>query len=446
MAGDQFTHEAAWFQALVERMDDIVFALDGTGRFVYGNSAMQQWLGVDPVSLLGSDCLHLIHPDDRERAIESIAYVAQSDQPITPSPFRALAADGSTVYFDIMAHPTLHDPTLRAMVFVARETSDQNVVDSVVELLVTQGDFEETLLNAVQLMRRPLWSVECGVYYQDEDGAERLVHTGIPPEIVHWMPDAGEAPWTQARTTGEAVQCVGLEQLPADLADIARRHGFVSCWAEPVTDPMHPSPACFVLWLPDEVAPELGQGKAWARATRLVELTILQRYQQGELLRAARIDRLTGLANRGALMTQLDALLAEGERSGHFVLYIDLDDFKPVNDRFGHAAGDAVLVEVARRISSGVGPYDVVARIGGDEFAVLTDATATPDAALELASGLVERIIQPIAVETTWVQVSASVGVAPLGDPHDTADLAVDRADRAMYAAKHAGRNQVQLG
>jgi diguanylate cyclase (GGDEF)-like protein len=155
---------------------------------------------------------------------------------------------------------------------------------------------------------------------------------------------------------------------------------------------------------------------------------------------SARQDRLTGLANRRRIDEELAARTGAGADLG--ILLIDLDDFKPVNDTFGHIAGDLVLVEVARRLTKVVaGAGDLVGRLGGDEFVILADCPYGPFSAM-LARDTVAVIREPISIgDGRAVSVSASVGwvqVLAGDDPRE----ALDAADVAMYRAKAAGGNQ----
>ncbi|WP_430782944.1 diguanylate cyclase domain-containing protein [Actinoplanes sp. G11-F43] len=146
-------------------------------------------------------------------------------------------------------------------------------------------------------------------------------------------------------------------------------------------------------------------------------------------------DSLTGLANRARFLNRLD------ETSGPVgVLLIDLDDFKPVNDRYGHAAGDAVLVEAARRLRASLGPGDLVARLGGDEFAVLLDDRRDEGYAA-VADRLVGLLGAPCRLPSgDQATVRASVGLA-VGE----AGQVLNVADQAMYRAKHRGKGTVEI-
>jgi diguanylate cyclase (GGDEF)-like protein len=152
-------------------------------------------------------------------------------------------------------------------------------------------------------------------------------------------------------------------------------------------------------------------------------------------------DALTGLANRVLFHELLDAALAGGRRSGArtAVCYLDLDGFKRVNDTLGHAAGDELLVEVAERLRASVRASDAIARLAGDEFAVLLrDVTSEADAA-GVAAKIVGAIGAPFALQQELVGIGVSVGVAIAPDHGQTPDELLRAADTAMYAAKVAG-------
>ena len=173
--------------------------------------------------------------------------------------------------------------------------------------------------------------------------------------------------------------------------------------------------------------------------------TALERLRGEERMRHEAVhDPLTGLANRTLLRDRLEHALARSERAEDMatgVLFLDLDNFKQVNDAYGHAAGDAVLVELGRRLRMAVRPADTVARLGGDEFVVVCEEVDA-ETALTLGRRLEEAIREPLEVEGVTHVLSASIGIA-LGrtDP----DALLGDADAAVYEAKAAGRGRVEL-
>jgi diguanylate cyclase (GGDEF)-like protein len=163
---------------------------------------------------------------------------------------------------------------------------------------------------------------------------------------------------------------------------------------------------------------------------------------QAELTHRAHYDGLTGLANRDSFDEHLTAAIEVfvRTRNPYVLMMIDLDDFKIINDRFGHAAGDNALVIVSRRLADACGPHAHVARFGGDEFAVLAGCTIAT--AADMAARIVDAMASPLTVDDYEMSTGVSVGVvdfaAVLGDP--TADALLRRADRAMYEAKRHGK------
>ena len=195
-------------------------------------------------------------------------------------------------------------------------------------------------------------------------------------------------------------------------------------------------------------------------ALRLARL--VRRKREGDALRAtvqdglrlAIRDHLTGLHNRRYAMAQLQAMAraAEAQQQPFVVMLVDLDRFKSVNDRYGHAAGDAVLVEVARRLTESLRAEDMVARVGGEEFLIALPGAGIEDARI-VASRLCDAVRDlPVALPSGQrIPVTASIGVtlAPVGESvpdQEALQAVIDRADRALLAAKASGRNQVTFG
>ncbi|MFP3906042.1 MAG: EAL domain-containing protein [Acidimicrobiales bacterium] len=171
-----------------------------------------------------------------------------------------------------------------------------------------------------------------------------------------------------------------------------------------------------------------------------------QQRLQTSLIHQATHDALTGLANRRLFSEHLDDALRHGRRSGAFpaVLFIDLDQFKVLNDSQGHDVGDAVLRAAADRLTRSVRPGDVVARLGGDEFAVLSHRIPSAADALSLAERVVAATSEPVQVEGEDVVITSSIGVVVAVADSTVASVLRD-ADAAMYHAKAMGRRRVEL-
>lgn len=158
---------------------------------------------------------------------------------------------------------------------------------------------------------------------------------------------------------------------------------------------------------------------------------------------AAHHDALTGLPNRQLFNDRLDHAASHARRlNGNLaLLYVDLDGFKPINDKLGHDAGDSVLKEVARRLQVSVRETDTAARLGGDEFAVILEPQADRESAELVAERILKCFSEPISVGETECVVGASIGIAIMRADEFDKDSLVKMADVAMYEAKNAGRN-----
>lgn len=170
-----------------------------------------------------------------------------------------------------------------------------------------------------------------------------------------------------------------------------------------------------------------------------VEDITKRRAQQQDLFYRASHDPLTGLPNRTELTSRLQEATDTATRTGRpgAVLFVDLDDFKEVNDRYGHLAGDQALTVVAARLAGGIGPSDMVARLGGDEFLVVAD-DLTAVGASDLAERLAAAVAPPInANPGVALAVTISIGYAPIPPGNGHPDELIAAADHAMYDAKH---------
>lgn len=204
-------------------------------------------------------------------------------------------------------------------------------------------------------------------------------------------------------------------------------------------------------WFELSVARKRGDGTAPARFIALVrDITELKR-REAELSELAFYDALTGLPNRRLLLDRIEQVLLRQQRRSSWcaLLFVDLDDFKRINDTYGHATGDAVLTMVAQRLRSLIRDTDPLGRLAGDEFVALiadldTDATRAAQIAQRLALHLLRVLNAPADVSQRRIGLSASAGVLMFRGHHPLAEL-LDGADRLMYQAKGDGKGRFHL-
>jgi diguanylate cyclase (GGDEF)-like protein/PAS domain S-box-containing protein len=198
------------------------------------------------------------------------------------------------------------------------------------------------------------------------------------------------------------------------------------------------------VWVRDEAYAMPDDSKSGRRVSQGLLIDATDRKQlESKLIHDALHDPLTGLANRVLLRDHLERAVARQGRSGGTValLFVDLDDFKRVNDTYGHPTGDEVLVEVARRLAGAVRGEDVVGRQSGDEFAVLLGQARDEAEAVAAAERILRELRRPIQLGGRTIVVGGSIGIALGAAGEATIEELITQADAAMYAAKRAGKS-----
>jgi diguanylate cyclase (GGDEF)-like protein len=174
---------------------------------------------------------------------------------------------------------------------------------------------------------------------------------------------------------------------------------------------------------------------------RAIKFSIIRKQYENTLIIQANFDNLTGLANRMLFENRLDMAMARMKRDGGGlgVLFLDLNRFKRVNDTLGHAAGDRLLIEIGKRLTQCLRPYDTVARFGGDEFAMLIEGMADAGRCAAVAQKIITLCEHPFVTSGTTIYVGASIGIATFAaGGNQSREELMQQADAAMYEAKAA--------
>lgn len=331
-------------------------------------------------------------------------------------------------------------PGFHGVVVRIRQTSTTAKLDAAIAGMITSGDLAEVigLILDVLVDQMPGSAAAVGIGWDGRTFSRTVATAEAPPIGAAGDAEDIDPPWAAAIADGtHAVADVGA--LPHDLATTAAAGGWASCWAFPVAL----AGACeeaLIVWRKPAGAPTQHLREAVERMIQLVQLAFTAHHSRRTLEHQARTDPLTGLANRLALFDRIEELGRQDDGSSIGVLYCDLDDFKPINDRFGHGTGDRVLTIAAHRIASQVRAGDLVARLGGDEFAVLCVGADAARLA-GLARRLLRSFDEPIVIDGQSVHVGISVGTALLDDTRTRSAAAIlHEADSALLAAKAGGK------
>jgi diguanylate cyclase (GGDEF)-like protein/PAS domain S-box-containing protein len=406
----------------------ICLAMRNDGTIVFINDAVRNVLGREPQDMVGTNVTAVIHPDDLERAIMHIS-TSEGGRTVTGiTTFRVQHASGEWQTLEVFGVPVT-DGVEQYVGAYGRQSLPQVVVQRILSLLLRGLPREEVLQPVCEMIAWRELGSHFAISWEDDRGIHQ-VSTGIDAGLGGGDGRKG-TPWDELRRSDGLTHLDGSDaDLPPDLAVEAARRGVTMFRIRPVAWSGSYPPATLTIWTAGgRITPDV-HAYGLDVATNLVELILGWTEKVADLNHAARVDQLTELGNRRSFF----AALTEREAGGAIV-YCDLDLFKPVNDTYGHAAGDALLHLVARRLESCVREGDLVCRLGGDEFAVVCYG-ASPEEASEVAARIASSLRQPFNIQGNEIQISASIGVA--ADPDRLSVDTLAEADRALYAAKGA--------
>jgi len=421
--------------------------LDENFDIIWQSESMTAILGFGDIC--GRNSTEFVHPDDLEIALANMFQINEgletntvADARYTPesAEIRVIDVDGVWRSFKTTTYNYLDDPNIAAVLCTCEITRDRSDVGRAIELLGSGEDIDVVLPVVARLSDRSLGGdTRSSLAWRDTQG--QYVVTAIDePAMDQRLADAANLVWSLGLTEPLVI---------TDLADcrlqgagaIAAEAGFRALFLVPIEAPTGPEIiGALAAWGTTSIEFVIAPQYPIHVALRLAALSIADSRTKRELHWAASHDPLTGLVNRAKFERRLNDM-----SSGDLVLlYIDLDDFKPINDVHGHPVGDKVLIEVGHRIANIIGPDDLVGRLGGDEFAVICAGTNDPVHGQEIADRIIEAIGAPIHTNGLQLHVGASVGVAVGAQPLIPSIL-VQQADRALYDAKNAGKNTVCL-
>lgn len=409
--------------------------LDRDFRIEWGSETVEKIFGWQDA--VGRNAVDLVHSDDLGIVLEAMAYhdthaedYVFYDPMWKPdvSAIRVQCQDGSFVLCEVAVFNHMGDPEIGALLITGRIADDRSDLPLAIDLLGCGAGPDEVLPVVARLVDRTVDGVRSQVVWWD--GSE---------EVVMSAPDAPAPPAPPSALVAAACATGELQtyvDLPAAGIDPVAGNGerFGSVWIAPVVAPGRDEVVgCVVVWCRLPLDLVTGPQQPIHQAVRLASLAIVDHHAKTALRWEANHDSLTSLTNRAGF----HACVAETDARSS-LLYVDLDDFKAINDNFGHHAGDQVLAAVGARLAHVVRPGDFVGRLGGDEFAV-----AAPGLPADQAAGLVKRVRDavesPISVDGAVVAVKVSIGVAGAVD-EDSLETILERGDDDMFVRKRTRR------
>ncbi|MEO7102080.1 MAG: EAL domain-containing protein [Gemmatimonadaceae bacterium] len=396
------------YRQLVEHSPEAIIVHRG-GTLLYINKTGAEILGgQDAESFTGRPLTDFVHPDSHQRLADAVVARADGDFSSKPVEYQVLASRGSIADVEALSVAVEHNG-MPAVQTVLRDVTARKVAESALR------DREARLHLVMHQIPAVLWATDRNGQFTSALGAG-LNAIGLEAEQLvgtHAREHFGSSGDTDSEVSAISTALRG-DSASFELAWAGRSF---ACSVEPLRT------------LSGEIAGTLGL------AVDITERKILET----QLTYRAFHDPLTGLANRALFRDRVMHALSRVGRGRHVaIVFLDLDDFKTVNDSLGHGEGDRLLAAVGSRLVGAVRSHDTVARFGGDEFAILIEDMVSPDEALDVVSRVEESLRAPIGLRGREVNVTASVGLAH-ALPGDAADDILRNADVAMYNSKEAG-------
>jgi len=440
-------HAQRALNSMSRKEGEFTLLLDEQFDILWHSDSLSRILGWGDVR--GRNGTDFVHPDDLGLVLETMMQFSGSQEHQTLDPamgpesadIRVIDANGRWHSFETTTWNHLDDEGIRGVLCTCRRVHDRSDLTLAIEMLGSGARVDEVLPVIARLADHSMGGAEVRsaiAWKQDE----RIIIATAADErpLDPRLAGAARLVWTNNITLPIVVTDLD-DPMFDDAGDVAREAGYRGAFIVPIEAPTGPEIiGAMVAWGASTVDFQAPTQSPVHVALRLAALAIADHRTKRNLRWAASHDPLTGLANRSEFARRLDEVAG----ADLVLLYIDLDDFKPINDAYGHPVGDLVLQEIARRIADVIGPNDTVGRLGGDEFAVVCSGISDPASGREVGDRIISAIRAPLFVNGLQLTVGASVGVAVGAHPLIPAVL-VRSADEALYNAKNSGKNTVCL-
>ena len=450
--------------SFVDQFPEFIYVKDRRSRFVMANAATALANNLDhPMDLVGKTDFDLFDPEAADELFLAEQEMMSAGEPMTDFEHH-LVFCGASRWLQSTKTP-LRDAQGRiiGLIGITRDITERKREEDMrrgharlLEMIARGEPLDGVLLALVNLVEEELDDVVASVLLLDE-GSDRLRHgasSNLPGPYLRMIdglrigPKVGSCGTAAWRSEPVIVRDATEDPLWEDYRDLPKEFGFRSCWSTPIIGPERRVLGTFALYSRSVREPTALELELTAMATDIAGIAIERSRAEERIRHMAHHDALTGLPNRTLFWNQFNRVLAEARRENRnvAVAYIDIDNFKQINDRLGHGAGDAVLKAIAQRLPRCIRASDLIVRLGGDEFAIVFSLLGQDDEGVVRRMDELRSVISlPIVYETEELHVTCSMGAAFYPHDGDTPESLLARADRAMYGAKNEGRDRLHV-
>ena len=409
------------YRLLAENASDLVWSTDSEAVVEWVSPSVQSIHGWTPEDMIGRRIIEFVHPDDRGRVIAAGQDAIDGERVSFEA--RYLNSDGSYRWLEITARPV----TDESGAVIGKVGSGRDVHAEV-----------ESRMAAQRSESRFRLAMEAAPTGMAISGLDRSF-IAVNPALCRMLATDSES--LVGATMGDIVNAVD------DDLDLRMRDEVLTGASQSVTREVRLIRTDgATVWVQHAISllrDEHGQPQSYV--SQMVNVTEAREAREA-LHYMATHDSLTQLLNRRELIARVAQVLAHAPRAGArlAILFADLDGLKPVNDTFGHAAGDELIIEAAHRISALLRDGDIAARVGGDEYVIALPEVGGHEDARNVALKIRDALAEPLKIGGYAVPVGISVGIA-LAEPSDDPSAVIRRADAALYRAKKSGRNRIEV-
>jgi diguanylate cyclase (GGDEF)-like protein/PAS domain S-box-containing protein len=458
-------NERISLQALIDFVPDYLWVKDRESRFLVVNKALSMCNGRKSTSeVVGQTDFDFHAPEIARQFRADELEVLRSGKTMIDKEEFVVEAAGLTKWL-LSTKVPLRDENneIVGLVGIARDITERKKADAlrneqaqILELIAMSTPLGEVLERLMRLVEAQLDGIFGSVLLLDEDG-HHLRHGAAPSlaeaytkviDGVRIGPKVGSCGTAVFRRAPVIVSDIMSDPLWEDYTELVAAYGYRSCWSTPILSHQGAVLGVFAMYSKSVREPTEIETRLIDVTTRIAGIAIERKRAEDQIRFLAHHDALTGLPNRSLLKDRLTQAILQTQRHNPWVsvAFIDLDNFKTINDSLGHTTGDDLLKVVAKRMVSCVRATDTVVRLGGDEFVILlVDLPASPDEISATLERIRAAIAEPVSIDGRALYVTCSMGVATF--PNDGADpeALLMNADAAMYKAKEAGRDNVQF-
>jgi diguanylate cyclase (GGDEF)-like protein/PAS domain S-box-containing protein len=458
-------NELLSLQELIDRLPDNLWVKDVRSRFVIANKATATRMGFAAAGdLIGKTDLELLSAEIAAKFFADEQRIVRSGQPMIDMEECVFGASGAKTWITTTKVPLRNGSgEIFGVAGVSRDVTERRLADAlrdgqalILEMIAMSAPLVDVLDRLVLLTESQFTGIFGSVLLVDETGSRlrRGAAPNLPADYVKAIDglriDVNASPSAAAAYRREAVFVADIttDPLGANCKDLAAALGIRSCWSTPILSHQGAVLGALAMYSKEARQPTDAEQRLIDVATRIAGIAIERKLAEERIHFMANHDALTGLPNRALLNDRLSQALLYAQRYDRWVtaLFIDLDNFKFINDSLGHNAGDELLKTIAKRMVDCVRATDTVVRLGGDEFVVvLFDQPKNADVISETVQKIRAKIAEPVRLEGHELRVTSSLGVATYPDDGRDAETLLANADAAMYRAKDVGRDNFQF-